>query len=68
MRQDQGAGAKFQGSLHHLAGIDRGLVHGAALLYLVGDQAVLAVQEQHAELLGRGAGHAGLTVVQQCLP
>jgi len=50
VHQDQGRGAQFERTFDHLAGIDRGVVDGTALLLLVGDQRVLAVEEQQMEL------------------
>src|SRR3546814_1501741 len=49
--EDEGGGAQLEGALHHLAGVDRGVVDGALLLHLVGDQAVALVEEQQAERL-----------------
>jgi hypothetical protein len=40
------------------------MVHSAALLHFVGDQRVLAVQEEQAELLRRLIRHDALAVVQ----
>ena len=51
VHQDQRRGVQLQRALHHLARIDRRMIDGAALLRLVGDQHVLAVEEQDAELL-----------------
>src|SRR5215510_14033689 len=39
------------GPLHHLAHIDRGVIDGARLLHLVGDDLVALVEEEDAELL-----------------
>ena len=40
----------FERPLHHLAHIDRGVIDGALLLHLVGDDLVALVEEQDAEL------------------
>ncbi len=53
VHQDDGAGRQLQGPPRHLARIDRGVIHRALAQHLIGDQLVLLVQEQHAELLAR---------------
>ena len=68
VHQDQCRGAQFQGPLNHFAGIDGGVVNGAALLHLVRDQAVFAVQEHDAEGFRLVVPHGGAAVVQQGLP
>jgi hypothetical protein len=45
VHQDQRRGAQLQRTLHHLAGVDRRMVDSAALLLLMRDQRVLAVEE-----------------------
>ena len=62
------AALSVERALHHLARIDRRVVDGAALLHLVGDQHVLAVEEQDAELLGLLVRERGVAVVDQLLP
>ena len=47
--QDQGGSAQFERALDHLAGVDRGVVDGAALLPLMSDQHVLAIEEEEVE-------------------
>jgi hypothetical protein len=49
VHQDQRGGVELQRALDHLARIDRGVVDGAALLPLVPDQCVLAVEKQQME-------------------
>jgi len=49
VHQDERGGAQLERALDHLAGIDRRVVDRAALLLLVGDQRVLAVEEQEVE-------------------
>ena len=51
-----------------LADIDRCMIDGALLLYLVGDEIVLAVEKQDAELLGLAAGHGGGAVIEKAAP
>ena len=50
VHQDQRRGAQFQGALDDLTGVDRGVIDRAALLLLVGDQRVLAVEKEEVEL------------------
>lgn len=66
--QDQGTGAQVQGALDHLARIDRGVIDGAALLHLVGDQHILAVEEEQPHLFRVFVLHRHLEIVQQPLP
>jgi len=49
VHQDQGGSVEFEGALDDLARIDRRVVDRAALLPLVLDQHVLAVEEQQVE-------------------
>ena len=48
--EDEGARRQLQRALHDLAGIDRGMVDGARLLHLVGDEGVALVEEQEPEM------------------
>ena len=57
-----------EGALDDLARIDRRVVDRAALLDLVGDQHVLAVEEEDAELLGLLVGEGSVAIVDQLLP
>src|SRR3546814_2001029 len=66
--EDEGGGAQLEGALHHLAGVDRGVVDGALLLHLVGDQAVSLVEEQQAELLALLVRHGLAAVGEQLVP
>lgn len=50
VHQDDGARRQFEGAFHHLAWIDGGVIDGANALDLIGDEAVLLVEEQDAEL------------------
>jgi hypothetical protein len=49
VHQDQRRGAKLQRPFDHLAGIDRRVIDRAALLLLVGDQRILAVEEEEVK-------------------
>src|SRR3546814_8859892 len=66
--KDEGGGAQLEGALHHLAGVDQGVVDGALLLHLVGDQAVALVEEQQAELLDLLVRHGLAAVGEQLVP
>jgi hypothetical protein len=44
------------------------MVDGAGLLHLVGDELVALVQEQDAELLLVGEGHAGAAIIDHLVP
>ena len=68
VHQDQRAGVQFQRALHDLTRVDRDMVDGALGLFLIGDQHVLAVKKQDAELFGFAVGHGGVAIVQQRIP
>ena len=68
VHQDHGAFRQLQRPTHDLARIDRGMVDGAVVHHLVGDQLVLLVEEEDAELLARGVGEAELHIVEQLAP
>jgi NADPH:quinone reductase-like Zn-dependent oxidoreductase len=68
MDHDDGRGAERQGALHHLARIDGRVIDGAALLLLVGDERVLLVEEEQAELLVGGIARSGGAIVDERLP
>ena len=53
VHQDDGAGGELQRPLHHLTDVHGRVIHGAALLHLVGDQPVLLVEKEDAKLLLR---------------
>src|SRR5260370_41301422 len=62
------AAALSASALDDLARIDRRVVDGAALLDLVGDQHVLAVEEEDAELFGLLVRQGDVAVVDELLP
>jgi hypothetical protein len=66
--EDQGGGVHLQRALDHLARIDGRVVHRAARLRLVGDQAVLAVEVEDAEHLRLLPRHGGGEVFDQPVP
>ena len=51
VHQDEGRRRQLQRAFDDLARIDRGVIHRAFGLNLIGNQHVLAVQEQHLEFL-----------------
>src|SRR5690348_9954205 len=61
-------GAERQRALHHFARIYRRMIDGAALLRLIGDERVLLVEEEQAELFDRGIAGGDRDVVEQRLP
>ena len=65
---DDRRGAEFERPLDDLARVDRGVIDGAFLLHLVGDQHVLAIEKQDAEALGRAVAHAGAAVGHHLVP
>src|SRR5262249_18035916 len=51
VHQNDGGGGELERALDHLARIDRGVIDGAGLMLLVGDEVVALVEEQNAEVL-----------------
>src|SRR5215472_15242286 len=51
MDEDQRGGPQFQRALEHLARVDRRVIDGPALLSLMRDQHVLAVEKKDMKLL-----------------
>jgi hypothetical protein len=68
VHQDDGAGRQFERALHHLARIDRGVVHGADLLHFIGDQLVALVEKQDPKLFLVGKGHRGPAIIDHAGP
>jgi hypothetical protein len=68
VHQDDGGGGKFQSPLDDLARIDRRVVDGAAALHFIGDEDILAVEEEDAKFLALLARHRGRAVIQQRRP
>ena len=68
MYQNQGAGVQLQRPLDHFSRVDRDVVDGPFGLLFIGDQDVLAVKEQDAELLGFAVGHGGVAIIDQSVP
>ncbi len=65
---DDRGGAQIQRPLDDFPRVDRRVIHRAFRLHLISDQHVLAVQEEHAELLVLDPAHGRPAVVQQRLP
>src|SRR5262249_58931855 len=55
-------------ALHHLALMDPGVVDGALLLHLVGDDLVAFVEEQYTELLLGLEAHRGAAIFEHLAP
>ena len=68
MHQDQCRCLELERSLYHLARIDRRVVDGPALLLLVLDQHVLAVEEEDVEFLDLAVGDMRRAVVDELVP
>ena len=68
MDEDDRGRRELERPLDHLARIDRRVVDRADLLHLVGDQHVLLVEEEDAELLDRLEGHRGAAIVDHRRP
>jgi len=66
--QHDGRGGQFQRPAHDLARIDRRMVDRADLRHLIGDQGVLLVEKQDAELLARLEGHGGAARIDHRRP
>ena len=48
--KDDRRGRKLQRSFHHFARIDRGVIDRAGLLHFIGDQRILLVEKQDADV------------------
>ena len=64
MDENQCGGVELQGALDHLARIDRRVVDRSRALHLVGDEGVLLVEEENAELLARLMGHRRRDIIE----
>jgi hypothetical protein len=68
VHQNDGGGGELERALDHLARIDRGVIDGAGLMLLVGDEVVALVEEQNAEVLLALEGHGGAAIVEHVRP
>ena len=66
--QHDGRSAQLERALDDLAGVDGRMVYGAFLLNLVGNQLVLLVEEEDAELFVVAEGHGGAHIVEDGVP
>src|SRR6185312_3394475 len=68
VNQYDSRGAERQRALYYFARIYRRMIDGAALLRLIGDERVLLVEKEQAELFHRGIAGGDRDVVEQRLP
>ena len=68
VHEDDGGRGKLERAADHLARIDRRVVDRAGLLHLVGEELVLLVEEEDAELLALLVGHGGAAIVEKRRP
>ncbi len=68
MHQDQGRRVQRQRPLDHFARVDGHVIDGAAALFLVRDEGVLAVEVEDAKLLHIAVGHGRVAIVDQRVP
>jgi hypothetical protein len=61
--QNQGGRPQFERTFNDLAGVDRRMIDGAALLSLVLDQCILAIQEEYVEFLNFAVGNLRTAIV-----
>lgn len=68
VRQDDRGGREFERAARHFARIDRRLIDRAFGQHFVGDQLVLGVEEEHAEMLAWRIGHGEAAIGQELRP
>ena len=68
MDEDQGGGVQFKRALGDLPRVDGDVIDRAFALLFVGDQSVLPVEVENAELLRLTVGHGGMAVIEQRIP
>src|SRR5690349_9039806 len=68
VHQDQGRRLEFERAFDDLAGVDRRMIDRAALLALMLDQHVLAVEEQNMEFLDLAVRDLRGAVIDQLVP
>ena len=66
--QNNGGGGEFQSPFDHFARIDRRVVHRARLLDFIGNQFVLLVEKQDAELLAGLVSHGRGAIFDHLIP
>jgi len=68
VHEHDGRRRQLERPLDHLAHIDRGMVDGAGLLHLVGNDLVALVEEEDAKLLLAREPHGGAAIVEHLGP
>ena len=68
VHEDQGRGRELERAARDLAGIDGRVIDRAFVHHFVGDELVLHVEEEHAELFARFVRHGEAAVVDQLRP
>ena len=68
VHQDHGRGRELERALEHLARIDRGVIDGAGLMLLVGDELVCFIEKQDAKMLLALEAHGGAAIVDHARP
>src|SRR5260221_478478 len=68
VHQDQRRGGELERALDDLAGVDRRMIDGPALLPLVLDQYVFAVEEEDVELLDCAVSDLCGAIIDQLVP
>src|SRR5690606_41892779 len=60
--------SKHKRALDYFTGINGGVIDRAGLLVLIGDEVIIVVEEEEAELLDLLLAHRGLAIFKQRLP
>jgi len=68
VHQDEGRRRELEGALDDLARVDRRVIHRAPVLYFVGDQEILAIEEEDAEFLLSGSRHRCRAIIEKRVP
>src|SRR5690606_25191539 len=66
--EDDRGRAKLKRALDYFTRINGGVIDRAGLLHLIGDQVILVVEEEEAELLDLLLAHRALAIFKQRLP
>src|SRR3984893_15571027 len=68
VHEDKRCGTQIESTPDHFAGADRRIADGSALLPLVLDQRVLAVEKKDVELLNLAVGDLRIAIIDQLVP
>ncbi len=68
VHEDEGTCREFKRPFHHFTWINRRMIDRSGLLDLVGDETVLLVEKEHAELLNRPECHGRAAIVEHRAP